>query len=205
MIAALAIILGGGLFYLGKGLLTVKDAELGICKNKVFTRPELEAFVQSCDEKTLLNVCGNNIGMVNPSDGETRILYFYRYPRQKLSARFRQKYGNGFAVTFVNGQPVDWDVTGLPGTIAAMTKEELGAKLKAGMTAEEIKALWGEPNEISREKERVYYTYMYQINPRQEGNVPLSLSITFEQGKAVFWGNTNGSAKFEAQLRKSRD
>lgn len=198
-IAALFIILAGGMV----ALLTAKDDKLGICRDKVFSRPELDQFIPGCTEKQLLASCGNNIGMVNQTDGKTMTSYYYRYPRAKLTAEFRQKYGTGFGVDFVNDRPVDWDVTGLPGTIAAMTQEQLDAKLKVGMTAAEVKAIFGEPNRISRGSRQMNFTYFYPIVAKGPELVPLSAVITLEADKTVSWWVLTGSPEFEALSRRA--
>lgn len=202
--AVLCLGLVGTVYWLDTQKAEETEFSLGVCKDKMFSRAELEQFVQACNEEQFCEACGDNIGEIEVQDnGALALVYTYQYPRQKLSDEFCKKYGTGFSVKFLNGQAIDWDVIGLPGAIAVMTPQELDAKLKVGMTAAEIKALWGEPNQISRSKEKTYYTYLYQINPAKKGNLPHSLLITFEQDKAVLWANTDGSpAPAEAPLRQ---
>lgn len=200
-VALLIVILGGSFW----ALLTVKDNQLGICQNKVFSRAGLDQFVPSCTEKQLLAACGNNVGMVQLDNHQTWVTYYYRYPRAKLTPEFRQKYGTGFSVTFVNDRPVDWDATGMPGTIPAMTQNELDAKLKVGMTAAEIKAVLGEPNQISRGSEQINFTYFYPVVAKGPELVPLKATVTLAADKAVSWSVLSGSPQFEAMTRQSME
>lgn len=166
------------------------DFSLGISKDKVFTRAELEQFVQTCSEEQFIKACGDNIGAIEQQDnGALALVYTYQYPRQKLSDEFCKQYGSGFRVKFLDGQAIDWDVTGLPGAIAVMTPQELDAKLKVGMTAAEIQAMLGAPNQISRPKEQMRYIYCYPTDPAKEGEAPAALSIILREDKAVSWEN----------------
>lgn len=204
--AVLSLALVGTVYWLETQKEEEIDFSMGVSKDKVFSRAELDRFVQSCNMEQFLEACGDNIATIEQQDnGALAMVYTYHYPRQKLTDEFCRRYGTGFSVKFLDDQPIDWDVTGLPGTIAAMSQEQLDAKLKVGMTAAEIQALWGEPNRISRVKEQIHYTYYYPVDPRKEGDTPLSLSITLEQDKAVSWENLSGTAQPEAKLRKAME